>query len=293
MKYLVMECHLSYAILLDEEGRFLPAANLNYQIGDVIYDPVLMKQEIKKRPAFLKKALPLAVALATCFAVFIGYNYYDQNFILFAKVYLSINPDVELDINKNGRVIEVIGLDEDGKKLVEGYDPQNQDQIAVVDELLQRAKDMGYISDGITITFAIDAPDETTFHDYGVALRNEVDKLLEEEVDVKIYDYHNMPQKEPSQTPSQEDTSDDDAGTNEEKATDYTPPSPAQEVPQNNPQPDPKPITEPAKPSSETPAPPSTDLPYQDNSNYDPASNYEAQSSYDPASNYNDSSYDD
>ena len=32
MKYLVMECHLSYAILLDEEGRFLPAANLNYQI---------------------------------------------------------------------------------------------------------------------------------------------------------------------------------------------------------------------------------------------------------------------
>ncbi len=281
MKYLVMECHLSYAILLDEEGRFLPAANLNYQIGDVIYDPVLMKQEIKKRPAFLKKALPLAAALATCFAVFIGYNYYDQNFILFAKVYLSINPDVELDINKNGRVIEVIGLDEDGKKLVEGYDPSNQEQIAVVDELLQRAKDMGYISDGITITFAIDAPDETTFHDYGVALRNEVDKLLEEEVDVKIYDYHNMPQKEPSQTPSQEDVANDDDGMREEKATDYTPPSPAQEVPQNNPQPDPKPITEPDKPSSETPALPSTDSPYQDNSNYD------------PASNYNDSSYDD
>ena len=268
-------------VLLDEEGRFLPAANLNYQIGDVIYDPVLMKQEIKKRPAFLKKALPLAAALATCFAVFIGYNYYDQNFILFAKVYLSINPDVELDINKNGRVIEVIGLDEDGKKLVEGYDPSNQEQIAVVDELLQRAKDMGYISDGITVTFAIDAPDETTFHDYGVALRNEVDKLLEEEVDVKIYDYHNMPQKEPSQTPSQEDVANDDDGMREEKATDYTPPSPAQEVPQNNPQPDPKPITEPAKPSGETPAPPSTDSPYQDNSNYD------------PASNYNDSSYDD
>lgn len=281
MKYLVMECHLSYAILLDEEGRFLPAANLNYQIGDVIYDPVLMKQEIKKRPAFLKKALPLAAALATCFAVFIGYNYYDQNFILFAKVYLSINPDVELDINKNGRVIEVIGLDEDGKKLVEGYDPSNKEQIAVVDELLQRAKDMGYISDGITITFAIDAPDETTFHDYGVALRNEVDKLLEEEVDVKIYDYHNMPQKEPSQTPSQEDVANDDDGMREEKATDYTPPSPAQEVPQNNPQPDPKPITEPEKPSSETPVLPSTDSPYQDNSNYD------------PASNYNDSSYDD
>ena len=28
MKYLVMECGLSYAIVLDEEGRFLKAANL-------------------------------------------------------------------------------------------------------------------------------------------------------------------------------------------------------------------------------------------------------------------------
>ena len=33
MKYLVMECGLSYAVVLDQEGRFLKVANLNYQIG--------------------------------------------------------------------------------------------------------------------------------------------------------------------------------------------------------------------------------------------------------------------
>ena len=33
MKYLVMETHPAYAVLLDEEGRFLKAANLGYQVG--------------------------------------------------------------------------------------------------------------------------------------------------------------------------------------------------------------------------------------------------------------------
>ena len=44
MNYLVMECHPGYAVLLDEEGRFLKAANLRYEIGQTVYDPVLMKE---------------------------------------------------------------------------------------------------------------------------------------------------------------------------------------------------------------------------------------------------------
>ena len=44
MSYLVMECHPGYAVLLDEEGRFLKAANLRYEIGQTVYDPVLMKE---------------------------------------------------------------------------------------------------------------------------------------------------------------------------------------------------------------------------------------------------------
>lgn len=31
MKYLVVECGLSYAVVLDEEGRFLKVANLHYR----------------------------------------------------------------------------------------------------------------------------------------------------------------------------------------------------------------------------------------------------------------------
>ena len=34
MNYLVMEVHPAYAVVLDEEGRFLKAANLRYQVGE-------------------------------------------------------------------------------------------------------------------------------------------------------------------------------------------------------------------------------------------------------------------
>ena len=43
MKYLVMECRPGYAVLLDEEGRFLKAANRNYQVGQTVTEVVEMR----------------------------------------------------------------------------------------------------------------------------------------------------------------------------------------------------------------------------------------------------------
>ena len=40
MKYLVMETHPAYAVLLDERGRFVKAANLHYRVGDTVQDVV-------------------------------------------------------------------------------------------------------------------------------------------------------------------------------------------------------------------------------------------------------------
>ena len=35
-----METHPAYAVVLDEEGRFLKAANLRYQVGDTVQEIV-------------------------------------------------------------------------------------------------------------------------------------------------------------------------------------------------------------------------------------------------------------
>ena len=51
MNYLVMEVHPAYAVVLDEEGRFLKAANLRYQVGDTVQHIVELHRPRKKRPA--------------------------------------------------------------------------------------------------------------------------------------------------------------------------------------------------------------------------------------------------
>ena len=52
MKYIVMECHYSYAVLLDRNGRFVKAANLGYKVGQTVEDPVLIKVPSKKTVVF-------------------------------------------------------------------------------------------------------------------------------------------------------------------------------------------------------------------------------------------------
>ena len=46
MTYLVMECHPSYAIVPDNEGRMIKAANLGYQEGQVVGE-ILARQAPK------------------------------------------------------------------------------------------------------------------------------------------------------------------------------------------------------------------------------------------------------
>ena len=36
MRYLVMECGFSYAVVLDQQGRFLKVANLGYAVGQTV-----------------------------------------------------------------------------------------------------------------------------------------------------------------------------------------------------------------------------------------------------------------
>ena len=68
MKYLVMECHPGYVVLLDEEGRFVKAANFSYEVGQRIDDPILMERpsgvqrQRKKRPVHWKLSLAALAA---------------------------------------------------------------------------------------------------------------------------------------------------------------------------------------------------------------------------------------
>ena len=159
MKYIVMECHKSYAILLDEEGRFCTAANLRYQTGQTVTEIV----EMKEVPAAAGKGQgrKWAAALATvaaCLALAV-FSVFQFDQLPYASVYMTINPQVRIDVNRHDVVVGLEGLNEDGEMLIDGYEYQKKELDPVVDELVDRAIEMGYLSSGASITLELDAED--------------------------------------------------------------------------------------------------------------------------------------
>ena len=114
MNYLVMEVHPAYAVVLDEEGRFLKAANLRYQVGDTVRDIVELRRPKEKRPA-LWKPLSGVAGLAACLCI-VFFGYYQPNFVPYGALRIQINPDVELTLSRTDRVLELEGLNEDGRR---------------------------------------------------------------------------------------------------------------------------------------------------------------------------------
>lgn len=158
MKYLVMECNLSYAVVLDEEGVFRKAANLNYEVGQTVSK--IVEMQIPAQPHKRSWLRPLAAMAACLVLVFTGYFF---QYMPFASVYISINPQVRIDISRTDRVVGVEGVNQDGMTLLEGYDHRHRQLDLVMDELVDRAIDMGYLHAGGTVTVTLDA--ETSWVD--------------------------------------------------------------------------------------------------------------------------------
>ena len=243
MSYLVMECHPGYVVLLDEDGRFLKAANLRYEIGQTVYNPVLMKDTPGKQRHIVRWVSSGIAAIAACFLLFFGLGYY-QNYIQpYSSIYLTINPEVQMDLSRQGTVVKLTGTNEDGEALLEGYDGRGKDKVTVADELIDRAIDMGFLSEGGRVSFSIDSPDEALFQEYGTELRTKVTEHLDGRITITIEIVNHKdgqgqesPADNSSQNPSQPDTvpptspnatdyDDTGYGPDNDGVTNYTPPS--------------------------------------------------------------------
>ena len=157
MKYLVMETHPAYAVVLDEDGRFLKAANLRYQVGDTVQDIVELRTPQKKVVPAWKPLSGLAAAAACLGLVFFGW--YQPNYTAYGTLRIQINPDVEMTVSRTDRVLDLEGLNADGEDLIEEYDYQGKDWETAANELVERAIDMGYLSDGETVSITVSSTD--------------------------------------------------------------------------------------------------------------------------------------
>ena len=182
---MVMECHPGYAVLLDEEGRFLKAANLHYEVGQTVYDPVLMRQSAEPRRGFARWTAA-AVAVAACLLLLVGFGYYRNYLQPYSSIYLAINPEVRIELNRRGDVVDVVGTNRDGEQLVRSYDGRGKDKVTVTDELIGRAIDMGFLSDGGMVSVSIDSPSDEVSRQYGVELRTVVEEHFSGRITVTI-----------------------------------------------------------------------------------------------------------
>ena len=101
MTYLVMECHPSYAIVLDNEGRMIKAANLGYQEGQVVGE--IIARQTPKAPILFRLA-PLAAAACLCLAV-LGGGAYGAYGMPYGTVEVRINPDVKMSVSYMDRAM--------------------------------------------------------------------------------------------------------------------------------------------------------------------------------------------
>ena len=203
-----MEVHPAYAVVLDEEGRFLKAANLRYQVGDTVRDIVELRHPREKRPA-LWKPLSGVAGLAACLCL-VFFGYYQPNFTPYGALRIQINPDVELTLSRTDRVLELEGLNSDGRVLIEGYDYGGKDRENVTEELVERAIDMGYLSGGETVSITVTSADadwqareeqaarEDLEERYGETIVIQIGPAPEEEPATEVV----IPVAPPSPTPS-------------------------------------------------------------------------------------------
>lgn len=182
MKYMVLECHPGYAVVLDEEGSFLKVANRRYEVGQMVTDVVPM--QVPPRKKYSRWITSLA-AMAACLALVLGLTLPGTH-VPYASVYVKINPEVRIDVDKKDMVVGLAGVNQDGIDLIEGYDYHRKHLDLVTDELVDRAIDMGYLQADGQITISLDSQDETWMQSHSEAISSHLQTHLQERITVTI-----------------------------------------------------------------------------------------------------------
>ena len=138
-----------------KRAAFLKAANLHYQVGDTVQNIVELRKP-KAKPSILWKPLSGLAAAAACFCL-VFFGYYQPNYTAYGTLRIQINPDVEMTVSRTDRVLDLEGLNDDGEDLIEGYAYRGKDRETAANELVERAIDMGYLSDGDTISITVNS----------------------------------------------------------------------------------------------------------------------------------------
>lgn len=183
--YLVLENHYSYSLVLSEDGKFLRVANLGYEVGEMTDRVYILKENISPMKAKRgKKVFEPILALAACL-VFALVGVFSSDLLgprAYGTVYMSINPEISIDLKKDDTVISLTGLNEDGKILAEGLAYEGEKLDDLLDDIYERAAELGFLDSG-RVYIKIDGKDES-WEDEVMSLVK--DRLVEKDLSIRI-----------------------------------------------------------------------------------------------------------
>lgn len=193
MKYMVVERHPGYAVVLDDDGNFLKVANRKYEIGQMLTEIVPMQVPTKRKMGRWVTGL---AAMAACLALVFG-MFLPGTQQPYASVYVKINPEVRIDVDQQDVVVGLAGVNQDGTDLIAGYDFRKKSLDTVTDELVDRAIDMGYLTAEGQITISLESHDQLWVENHCQSISNHLQGHLQERfvVTVQVQMHHDLHQE--------------------------------------------------------------------------------------------------
>ncbi|NLJ93982.1 MAG: hypothetical protein GX326_00590 [Clostridiaceae bacterium] len=283
MKYLIVECFKSYAVALDQEGRFIKVANFNYEVGQTVKNIVAMKeapntQSKNKVISFVNKYYRPLIAVAAVIIIFFSGLFVLDNHKV-GTVYMTINPQIEIGLNRKDKVLEVGAINQEAKILLEDYKYKNKNLDTVLDEILDLAEQNNYLDEKAKVTLKLDEQSLEENEAWYTATKDRINRYINSNKNRYYIVLENDPIYSESDYNTTSETSTKPDSNNTYQSQRYI-------VPVETPQPEVKP-TQSKTNKRQSPV---TTYDISDYSDYDD-SDYEA-SSYDDL-DYNETDYDD
>ena len=219
MEFLVMECHKSYAVVMDRQGRFRKVANLGYRVGQEV-DAVVAMKEPKAAPA--ARWAP-ALSMAACLCILLT-GLWQMVLLSMGTVLIQINPQIRLSVNRMERVISAEAVNPDGAKVLFDYHPFGKTVEQVTEELSDRAAAMGYLTDGGQVHLTVESQnaewktkteqrlEAVTVHDARdvLVIIEHLEELEEELEDLVEELEERLPDEDPDEDDDDDDRDDDE-----------------------------------------------------------------------------------
>ena len=140
VKGIVMEIAAYNVVLMTEDGDFVKVKKPAYSLspGEEIIS------EIYKSNNNMFKYAGIAAAILL---LLIPFTYFKQAYATVAFVDVSINPNLEIGINRYNKVSEVIPLNNDASILIKELHLMNLDVETALQKVMAGAKELGYLKD--------------------------------------------------------------------------------------------------------------------------------------------------